>query len=156
MSSISWFYFDDLNSQAQLFQNIEEIDYIAVAFVCNCGQEHIALYHYQELPSYICPNCENSKFYNANRALHNFNLFLDSNTINIPVESAVDLNGEAITSYYYLKIPSKIDFLREKVHYTNKSIFSVSLSREGEEMFCYELDPLEETSMRGTIENIEE
>ena len=108
-------------------------DYVIKSFICVCeNTDFITVSDNQKL-EYICPICENDKFYDANSAWKNIDDFLSKNDdvtllFNYYIDNAKD---DELTSCCATSIPFEIDLLNKKIIFANKSRFTLTLSSEG-------------------------
>jgi len=130
---VAWKLTTNFDKQRHLFFETIETDYIVETYICSCGYtDFIIKYPEQEL-KYICKECENTNFYDANSAWRNITHFLYQNLdLELSCEYNVQSSADVISSHYVTKIPTSIDFANHKVIYSKKTIYSLSLRIDGE------------------------
>ncbi len=145
-----WFYKLPLDLTPQLFYNQYKTDYTLYAYVCSCGKEEFIIQNeYQntfwEL-EYICQECGNSTFYDANMANRQYDYFLQQYPeFNPNLDLGISYKNNRLISYFYVELPYKVDFLREKVFFKKKKVYSLTVGYHREEELNYETGFLDET-----------
>lgn len=130
---IEWKLTTDFDKQRHLFFEKIETDYIVETYICSCGHTDFIIKHPEQKPKYICKECENTKFYDANSAWRNIVHFLYQNLdLELSYEYDIQSNLDAIISLYVTKIPTSIDFSSHKVIYSKKPVYSLALGIDGE------------------------
>jgi hypothetical protein len=151
VDNISWKLVVELDKQNQLFFKKIETNYKITTFVCSCGTtKFIVSPKYQEI-DYICQECENNKFLDANDANLSIQNFLNQYTTTNEYEKDYWLPTEYITTIdidfdfkthviykdkntiaqYFITIPHKIDFIDEKVFYQDIALAEYILYHDG-------------------------
>lgn len=137
---IAWKLSVDFNEQNHLFYNNIKTDYIIVAFICSCGHVDFVLKHSSQEVGYICSECENNKFYDANFALNNIQHFLNKNwDLDLGFESCIKVDKSSIRSLYITKVPNNINFMNKKVSCSKKIVYELRLDNKGELEESYSL-----------------
>jgi hypothetical protein len=151
MSNISWKLEVDFDAQPQLFFQKVETNYKISTFICSCGTtKFIISSKYQDI-DYICKECENDSFLDANDANLSIQNFLNKHsttkayqkeywssieytvTLNIDFDfktTVVYKNKDTIVKYY-IQIPYEIDFISERVLYKDISLIEYGLRNDG-------------------------
>ncbi|DAB34039.1 MAG TPA: hypothetical protein CFH82_07440 [Sulfurospirillum sp. UBA12182] len=150
MQNISWFLLENFNEKPSLFQNEQTLNYKVLTHVCSCGKINLSLiYDFQDL-KYQCHECGNKIYYDAYLAQKNLEMFLQICSKQIILQEEVVLEEESVVASCYINIPHYVDYLREKVEFIKKRVFSYSLSKRADENFFYDIDP-KDTVFRKTI-----
>ena len=138
---IAWKLTTEFNKTQHLFSKKVYIDYLVNTFTCSCGHVDFVLSHLYDEIEYTCPMCENRTFYDANLLWKNIDLFITQyEDIKITGEYNISTCKEKVEAKYILTAPMKIDFLRKRVYYDKKSIYSLSLLKDGEIEEKYEIE----------------
>jgi len=142
MNQLAWRLTTDFNKEKHLFTDTLTLDYFVETYVCSCGYtKFILIYRNQEI-DHICERCENMKFYNANLAWSNFAYFMEQELdTEFEYEYKVEYTDNVVSSCYGIRIPTKIDFISQKVIYDMKAVYTVTLNQEGELKRDYLLQP---------------
>jgi hypothetical protein len=151
MSNISWKLEVDFDAQPQLFFQKVETNYKISTFVCSCGTtKFIVSPKYQDI-DYICKECENDSFLDANDANLSMQNFLNKHsttkayqkeywssieyatTLNIDFDfkTTVVYKNKDTTVKYFIQIPYEIDFISEIVLYKDISLVEYGLKNNG-------------------------
>jgi len=137
---LSWKLVSDFNALPSLFQD-QNLPYTVETYVCTCS--HVKIIRKvkeweDEEENYTCEACENSYFYDANALLKEAEWFSPVDTIfpkttlqSLEPRMSTNPLTQEITLYVAIDIPSHIDYLREKVQFTEKKLFEVTLKKEG-------------------------
>jgi len=130
--SIPWRFTTDFDDQQHLFYEKIETGYLLEAFTCSCGHTDFAIKHPKQNIKYVCPECENSDFYDANTAWQNIGHFLSKNeNVTFSFDYDVRNDKDRVVLSYVTLIPKRIDFLRNRVIYEKKSIYSIEVTVDG-------------------------
>jgi len=130
---IAWKLTTDFDKQRHLFFEKIKTDYIVETYICNCGHTDFITTHPEKSLKYICKECENTKFYDANSAWRNIVHFLYQNLdLEFSYEYDIQSNDNAISSMYVTRIPKNIDFSSRKVIYSKKPAYTLTLGIDGE------------------------
>jgi len=136
-----WKLTTEFNKTQHLFSKKVNIDYLVNTFTCICGHVDFVLSHKYNEIDYTCPMCENKTFYDANLLWKNIDLFITKyEDVKITGEYNIFTCKEKIEAKYIITAPIKIDFLRKRVYYNEKSIYSLSLFKDGEIKEKYEIE----------------
>ena len=102
-------------------------------YICSCGhKEFIVTYEDDEL-NYNCKECENSKFFDANIAWHDFEDFLfEYKDEELPYGCDIYSDCKKLISRYGISIPKKIDFLNKGISFSTIDLYNITLSLDGE------------------------
>jgi hypothetical protein len=139
-STIPWRFVADLDTQKQLFHNVLETKYKVAVYICSCGLEKFIITSDADDIEYVCLECENSKFYDANYALLSMNHFLyTNNQFNLEFQTEVSHTKEETKAVYFINPPYQIDLLQEKISFKKSIIHSFSFSSL-KETYEYQVD----------------
>jgi len=130
---LSWKLEVDFNSQNHLFYKKDLLPYTINIFICGCGHNEFIISYYNQKIEYICKNCKNDTFYDANLANDNFDFFLYNiqlNKIKKYYIYEIPKNISLTTAKCNLEVPYKIDFMKEKVYFKKKEVYSCAI-KEG-------------------------
>ena len=129
---IPWKLSTNFNHQRHLFYNKVDTDYIIETYICTCGHESFIVCNANQELDYICEECANTKFYDANLAWSNMPHFISTNEeLDVEFHYTFSADEEKITADYSLTIPTDIDFLQEEIFYDERAVCSVVLSDDG-------------------------
>ena len=129
----SWKLTKDFNEQSHLFHETIFTDYIIEAFYCSCGHSNCILKYKKQILEYMCDECGNNRFYNANDAWNNIEHFLSQNEeLELSCEYDIYMDNTKLISSYITFIPNDIDFMKNKVVFSKKDIGSVTLTSDGD------------------------
>ena len=129
----SWKLKSDFNTQKHLFFGKIKTDYVIESFICNCSHIESVIKHSEQTIDYVCPDCGNEIFYDANRALKNPENFLaENNHIKFTISYVSAYDNDQVSSLYALKVPNNINFSVNKIKYTYKVLHSLTLCKNGE------------------------
>jgi len=132
MNQLAWRLTTDFNKVKHLFTGELTLDYFVETYVCSCGYTKFILKYRNQEIDYMCERCENMRFYNANLAWSNFAYFVEQEfDTEFEYEYKVEYTDKAVSSCYGIRIPTKIDFISQKVIYGMKAVYSVTLTQEG-------------------------
>ena len=132
MNRVAWRLCKDFNKERHLFVGSVTTDYFIELYTCSCGKNSFILKHQNQTIEYCCELCGNKEFYDANYALDHLADFLAHNDNGAFVyEYNIDSSPTMVQSCYSMKIPYAIDFVSEKVFYTLKPIYTVTLLHSG-------------------------
>lgn len=130
---IPWLLSTPLDRQQQLFYEIEQTGYEVNAYRCRCGVEaFIITYPLQDL-EYICLECGNEHFYDANHANLSMGHFMSSfeeleRVFHYDFE--IEFSKNRCDASLYIEVPISIDFVAERVRYKKHNIYTVTISSE--------------------------
>jgi len=129
----AWKLTTDFNEQQHLFFEKIETDYVVEAYACSCGHTDFIIKSQKQEFQYVCSECENDKFNDANNAWRNTEHFLYQN-LDLKLLFAYDIHTEPtkVVSRYITQIPTEIDFLNKKIIFSKKSLYSFTLTSEGD------------------------
>jgi hypothetical protein len=136
---IAWKLISDFDTQNHLFFEKVKTHYIVIAYICSCGHTDFIVQHSKQELKYICKECENTKFYDANAAWKNSNFLHQYRDLDFIFEYDIKSDKNSITSMYITKIPKTIDFLNRKVIFDKKAVCNLKLTIEGELNESYSL-----------------
>ena len=129
---IPWKLTTDFNAQKHLFYNKIKTDYLIETYICDCGNVDFILKHSEQKIEYTCSTCLNDVYYDANLAWKSCSFFINSNpNLDFNFKYKVVLDGDTISSNYAIEIPHEIDFLKKKVIFLDKPLYTFSLSSTG-------------------------
>lgn len=130
---IAWKLTTEFDKQRHLFFEKIVTDYVVETYICSCGNIDFITKSAKQKLNYICKECENQKFYDANAAWRNIGHFLYQN-LDLDVSYEYDIRSDDTTldSLYAIQIPKSIDFSRRKVVFAKKPVCTLSLGRDGE------------------------
>ena len=122
--------FDD---KRHLFYGKIKTGYKIEAFYCSCGHTESVIKNAKQNIGYICPQCDNSHFFDANAAWENIDLFvIENKNVTLSFDYNVTSSENSIVLSYITLIPHDIDFLRNKILFEKKSIYSIEVTIDGE------------------------
>lgn len=129
---IAWRYTTDLENERHLFTNNIDNNYEVNTFICSCGHEEMIVSIKQSEVEFLCPECANTKYYDANFAKRNFEYFLYLNKEVILPYSYKTIQTDAnIEVRTQVNLPSHIDFVRKKIYFKLVSVSSISIDFNG-------------------------
>jgi len=125
---ISWKLTTDFDKQRHLFFDKIETGYIVETYICSCGHTDFITKCPEQKLNYICKECKNTKFYDANSAWRNISHFLYQN-LDLEFSYAYDIqiDNHAISSLYITRIPQDINFFSRKVIYLKNPAYILIL-----------------------------
>jgi len=137
---VAWKITTKFDNKQHLFHNKIKSNYLLNGYRCSCGCIDFVIKKENQIVDYICPSCQNTLFYDANRAWKNINHFLEQNKM-IELEYIYDfcINIDNLEASYITLIPTDINFLENKILFSKKKIFKVSISNNGEIKESFEL-----------------
>lgn len=139
--NIPWKLSVDFNKSQHLFYEKIKTDYMIESYICSCSHKEFIIKHSTENIDYICEQCGNDVFFNANDAWNHTDRFLSQNTtLKLFYVHDITHTDLYITSYYFINIPRFIDFLKEKIIFSYMPIYSLSLSNDGDLYEDYHLE----------------
>ena len=142
MNQLAWRLTTDFNKEKHLFTDTLTLDYFVETYICNCGYTKFILKYRDQEIDYKCAKCENMRFYNANLAWSNFAYFIEQELdTEFEYEYKVEYTDNVVSSFYGIRIPTKIDFMSQKIIYDMKAVYTVTLTQEGELHRDYILQP---------------
>ena len=129
---LPWKLTVDFDTQRQLFSNTTETEYEIDSYSCSCGKVDFIVKDKKQELNYICSDCQNSYFYDANLAYSNKELFVCTykDIINYS-KSIVSHNKNTISAKSVIMIPKDIDFMQEKVIFFQYCIDSLEVQDNG-------------------------
>ena len=136
---IAWKLTVDFDTQKHLFFEKIKTDYVITVYICDCGHTDFIIHNNKQIHEYICHECQNTKFYDADSAWKNGNFLYQYRDLDFRFEYAIKTNKNSITSMYVTKIPKNIDFLNNKVLFENKSVCNIQLTFKGDLKESYSL-----------------
>lgn len=130
---IAWKLTTDFNEQRHLFFEKVETDYVVETYMCSCGHKDFIIKHSEQKLDYMCQECENTKFYDANTAWKDIVYFSNYHfDFEFIFEYDMQIMDDKISSIYIIQIPSDIDFSSRKVIFSKKQVCSLVLESDGE------------------------
>ena len=128
-----WLLITELDDQNQLFSGILNTSYKVYTFSCSCGHvESITLANDDKNFHYVCLECGNSVFYDANAAKRNIEFFISfQEGLNLQYDYSLFKFEYKIEARLATNIPENIDFVRKKVNLKPKILNSVKLNFNG-------------------------
>ena len=128
-----WLLKTELDEQNQLFSGIVNTSYKVYTFSCSCGHvEPITLANDDENFHYVCPQCGNCVFYDADAAKRNIEFFISSQEgFNLQYHYSLFEFEDKIEACLTTSIPESIDFVRKKVNLKPKTLSSLQLNFDG-------------------------
>ena len=153
MNTLSWKLEVNFNTQNHLFTNTINTDYKINTFVCNCGKNEFIISNFNDNINYICSNCENNIFYNANEAISNIEQFLYKFSYeekikdeyewgiidykrclqdDLKLDLSVFEEDNDINASYYFEVPYSIDFLSKKILKKKCSVLEYRINNKNE------------------------
>lgn len=78
--NIPWKLSVDFNKSQHLFYEKIKTDYMIESYICSCSHKEFIIKHSTENIDYICEQCGNDVFFNANDAWNHTDRFLSQNT----------------------------------------------------------------------------
>jgi hypothetical protein len=151
VDNISWKLAVEFDKQNQLFFKKIETNYKITTFVCSCGTtKFIVSPKYQDI-DYICQECENDKFLDANDAnlsiqnlLNKYSTtkeykkdywtpieYITTLDIDFDFKTQVIYKDKNTIAQYFIKVPCEIDFVSEKVFYKDIALAEYILYGNG-------------------------
>jgi hypothetical protein len=149
MNTLSWKLEVNFNTQNHLFKNIINTDYKINTFVCNCGKNEFIISNFNDNINYICSNCENNIFYNANEAISNIEQFLYKFSYeekikdeyewgiidykrclqdDLKFDLSVFEEDNNINASYYFEVPYSINFFSKQVFKKRCSVIKYGIN----------------------------
>lgn len=127
---ISWKLSVDFNKQKHLFFQKLHMNYIIETYLCSCGcKEFIIKYPNQKI-NYTCKKCKNKIFYNANEA-YSFSKYLKQHSSKLTFQYDIKYSLNTISSSYITYIPTDIDFMANKIIFSKKIVYTITLNKNG-------------------------
>ncbi len=138
---IAWKLTTDFNKERHLFYSKIGANYSVDTYRCNCGRTECIIKHVGQDVQYECEDCCNTTFYDANSAWTNIEHFLGQNKdLKLSYRYSVEKNSDSIIINYTTEIPNAIDFLSTKMLFSNKPVYSLVLTSDGELKENYSLE----------------
>lgn len=157
MIKTSWKLIQELDETYQLFYDKVDTNYFVNIFLCSCGEKHIVISNKLDEINYICINCENNIFYDANLANKSFNFFLYKNkSFQILEEYEIKSIDNNIVARTFMQIPITVDIVSEKVFYVKKDIYSLTLDLDGNTNFIYQKENFNEYKEDNSLKTLNE
>ena len=128
MQNISWYLNTNINDMRSLFSHVI-LPYDVDSYICSCGHLGTIIKNNETLmDKYICPSCENEKFYDANKYQNNYfwydsiyNLFEEEEFIfSLQPITTYDSENKILKAIIQINIPNSIDLASNKVLYKPK------------------------------------
>ncbi len=130
---IAWRFTVDFNKQRHLLYEKIKMDYTIEAFSCSCGHRDLITKYLKQPVKYICPECDNTNFYDANIAWENMDYFLSQNKmLQLPYEYDIENNTKGVSVQYITWIPHTINFMRKKIIFEKKRIYMLEITVNGD------------------------
>lgn len=136
---VSWKLTNRFDTLNHLFSNKIDTDYIVETYICICGHHECIIKDPYQVLGYVCSECQNDIFYDANLAWNSLELFLHQyQNIKLDCIYKTSVTKEKISASYLVYIPYKVNFLQKKILYAKKEIYTLSLMINGdiEETYC--------------------
>lgn len=132
--SVTWKLVTPFDPLRHLFSDVIQTNYLVETYICGCGRNAFIVKDKNQQMHYCCEECGNDVYCDANFALQHISscLYSCDNTEKFVYEYKVDNTQESVCSLYGMKVPSTIDFVAQKVSYTLKPIYTVSITQDGE------------------------
>ena len=138
MQTISWHLENNINDLRNLFSEIT-LPYKVVSYICMCGYNQTSINYYESmLDKYICPNCENEEFYDANKYGNNSFWYEPiTNLLNEDYISSLypivkyDEKNKILKAIIQIDIPNYIDLASDKIVYKQKDLFEIQIDEYG-------------------------
>jgi len=129
---IPWKLTTDFNAQKHLFYKKIKTDYLIETYICDCGNVDFILKHSEQKIEYTCSTCLNDVYYDANLAWKSCSNFISKYPdLDLDFKYHIESNSTKILSYYSIEIPQKINFLKKKVIFLDKPLYTFSLTDSG-------------------------
>lgn len=134
MNSLSWHLNININDINTLFKN-QTLPYEVDCFICLCGKfEFIIKETIKTLDNYICEECGNELFLDANKYNNNYlwyedieDLFNEDFLLSLAPYIEYNEEKKELYSGISINIPSSFDLVSEKIKYTKKNMFELVL-----------------------------
>lgn len=139
MSKISWHLTKNINDIRNLFSDTI-LPYELDSYLCNCGNNQVILRNNEQIDTdkYICDECENEIYLDANKYLNNYlwyepitNILDKSIILNLESNFIFDNQSKVLKSYVSLNIPYSYDLASNKALYKSKNIYELQLDELG-------------------------
>ena len=131
--NVAWKFTTSFNDKKHLFTDKIKTDYLLDAFSCSCGHEDIVLITKIQSLDYICPECDNNVFYNANNVRSEYKkIFAKYPELLSSFNYVFEHKNNELLAAYSISIPSEIDFLRNKILYSDNHIYSIKVTKDFE------------------------
>lgn len=138
MQTFSWHLENNINDLRNLFSEIT-LPYKVVSYICMCGYNQTSINYYESmLDKYICPNCENEEFYDANKYGNNSFWYEPiTNLLNEDYISSLypivkyDEKNKILKAIIQIDIPNYIDLASDKIVYKQKDLFEIQIDEFG-------------------------
>jgi len=132
--TLSWKLSTDINQTRTLFSS-EVLPYTIDSYICSCSHQEIIIgSNFQEKENYICENCENDKFLDANNFLGNVvwyekieDIFIEDILKRFEIILNKDNSTDNLTASVVVNIPNGIDLASNDVKFTQKEIYKITI-----------------------------
>jgi len=128
---IAWKLRSNFDTQTHLFFKKIKTNYIIVAYMCSCGHTDFIIQHSKQNIKYVCTECKNTKFYDANAVWENSNFLYLHKDLDYMFEYDIKSDKSAINSRYIIKIPKTINFSNRKIIFAKKMVCNLKLTIKG-------------------------
>jgi len=123
----SWYVILPLSSCRNLFEK-EDTGFYAQAFVCKCGTTEIFVTNKSnKVASYICPACENNRFFTLERLTNKYGDLL----VNIEHDAKLSIEQGIASAKVYLDIPKSIDLSANRVVLEKRLVYELQIELHG-------------------------
>ena len=132
MKTLSWKLTSNTIEQNTLLKNSNEV-YDIDLFVCSCEDFDFVVKDQNDSVHYICKECENEIYYDANEANENIGQFVDRlKDITQFLTFEIEKESDIISSVCYLNLPYKFSFLEESFEYKKVYIYKLHVNKKGD------------------------
>ena len=152
---VAWKLTTDFDAERHLFFEKIKTDYVVETYVCSCGVTDFITKHPSQQMGYICPGCDNSKFYSANSVWKNIGHFMDQyRDLDLTFMYSVDHTEVSVVSHYYVEVPKAIDYLKKEVYYGQRDVHTYTLKTDGTfvENYLLRFSPTVVTQLKSNME----
>lgn len=130
----SWYLNFHINDVHTLFNN-QILPYEVDCYICSCGNKKTIIKNAQSSKiNYICEECGNEEYLEANRYINNYIWYdkvqdiLPSDIIeSLKTKVYLDENKKLLTCSLYLDIPKTFDIVSDKLIYSRKNLFEIKI-----------------------------
>ncbi len=131
-TSIPWKITVPFDEQNHLFYQTVQTDYSIDGYICSCGEQKLILRHHNQEEQFVCELCGNEIFYDAIYALDHVEHFSFVHfEVNLYKSYEIKVSDDGLAAYCMITLPCNIDYAREKIIYTQRSIYSLSFDDSG-------------------------
>lgn len=122
----SWKLTKKLLDIESLFSSYEDLNYEVELYTCICGHNEYVIKREKQEVEYICKECDNKNFFNANYSWDDPYIYDVDQLVRVK-----KTDSEIIAEYYIPNKPTSFSIVENKVFYKDKVICTLVLSFDG-------------------------